>query len=118
MTNHPALKNALKLSAKVAIYVPGTCGVDTAADTSFMVDRVAAALSTMFGGATAQKAAGFWCSDVAGLVKENTTIVYAFCAPADLEKHIGDIVTIAQDIKRELQQEAVSIELDGSLYII
>ena len=115
---HPALKTALKLSAKVAIYVPGTCGVDTAADTSFMVDRVAAALPTMFGGATATAANGFWCSDVAGLVKENTTIVYAFCAPADLEKSIGDIVTIAQEIKRELKQEAVSIELDGALYII
>lgn len=118
MSNHPVLKSALKLSAKVAIYVPGTCGVDTAADTSFMVDRVAAALSAMFGGATAQKAAGFWCSNVAGLVKENTTIVYAFCDPAALNDHVGDIVTIAQDIKRELQQEAVSLELDGSLYII
>lgn len=115
---HPALKTALKLSAKVAIYVPGTCGVDTATDTSFMVDRVAAALSTMFGGATAQAANGFWCSDVAGLVKENTTIVYAFCTPAALEQHVGDVVTIAQDIKRELQQEAVSLEIGGSLYII
>lgn len=115
---HPALKNALKLSAKVAVYVPGTCGVDTAADTSSMVDRVAAALSAMFGGATAQKAAGFWCSDVAGLVKENATIIYAFCDPADLEQRVGDIVSIAQDIKHELQQEAVSVELDGTLYII
>lgn len=115
---HPALKTALKLSAKVAIYVPGTCGVDTAADTSFMVDRVAAALSAMFGGATAQAANGFWCSNVAGLVKENTTIVYAFCTTADLEQHVGDIVTIAQEIKHELQQESVSIELDGALYIV
>lgn len=115
---HPALKTALKLSAKVAIYVPGTCGVDIAADNTAVVEKVAAALSTMFGGATAQKAEGFWCSDVAGLVKENTTIVYAFCSPADLEQHISDVVTIAQEIKHDLQQEAVSVELDGTLYII
>lgn len=118
MLNHPALKSAVQLSAKVAIYVPGTNGVDTAADTSFMVDRVAAALSAMFGGASASAVSGYWLSDSVGLVKENTTVVYAFAVPADLADHLGDVVQLAQDIKRELNQEAVSLEIDGSLYLI
>lgn len=118
MMNHPALKTALKLSAKVAIYVPGTNGVDTAEDTSFMVDRVASALSSMFGGASASAVSGYWLSDSVGLVKENTTVVYAFAAPAALADHLGDVVQLAQDIKRELKQEAVSLELGGSLYLI
>lgn len=112
------LASAVKLSSRVAVYVPGTNGVDTCADNSAVVDRVAAALSAMFGGATASAASGYWLSDSVGLVKEATTIVYAFADPAALELHLGDVVTIAQEIKRELRQEAVSLELDGSLYLI
>ena len=115
---HPALKNAVKLSAKVAVYVPGTNGVDTAADNTAVVEKVAAALSVMFGGATAQTANGFWVSEAAGLVRENTTIVYAFADPETLEMHLGDVVSIAQDIKRDLQQEAVSLEINNTLYLI
>ena len=118
MEKKSVFEKAVKLSARVAIYVPGTCGVDTAADTSAVADHVAAQLSAMFGGATKQKAAGCWLSEAAGPVSEDVTVVYAFADPADLEQYREAIGALALDIKRDLRQEAVSVELDGALYLI
>ena len=109
---------AVELSQRVALYVPGTQGPDTATDNAAQVERVAAEFSRMFGGATAQESTGFWMSGTAGLVRESVTIVYANCTAAHLREHLPDVLTLAQQIKREMAQEAVSAEINGTLYII
>lgn len=48
MINNAKLKNCLKLSSKITVYVPATCGVDTATDNTEQVKRVASALSEYF----------------------------------------------------------------------
>ena len=102
------------LTEKVAIYVPGTCGVDTAADTSEHVNRIASELSSLFGGASAQVVSGYWLSPVAGLVQEKTTVVYSFCTPDALADHIGEVEKLARQLCRELHQEAVTVEAFGA----
>lgn len=57
-------------------------------------------------------------SDNAGLVREAVTIVYAACTAAQLRERLPDVLTLAQQIKAEMQQEAVSAEINGTLYII
>ena len=109
---------AVELSQRVALYVPGTQGPDTATDNAAQVERVAAEFSRMFGGATAQESTGFWMSEAAGLVRESVTIVYANCTAEQLRDHLPDILTLAQQIKAEMQQEAISAEINGTLYII
>ena len=109
---------ALELTHRVALYVPGTQGVSAAADNTAQVRKIAAALSGYFGGATAQQSTGYWMSERAGLVAESVTIVYAACTKAQRDAHLTQVLELAQDIKRELKQEAVSVELDGTLYII
>ena len=106
---------AVELSQRVALYVPGTQGPDTATDNAAQVERVAAEFSRMFGGATSQESTGFWMSDTAGLVREKTTIVYAACTAEQLRDHLPDILTLAQQIKQDM---AVSVEINGTLYII
>lgn len=112
------LGEAVKLEHRVSIYVPGTVDTDKAADNRQQVERVAAEFSRMFGGATATTATGYWMSDTAGLVAESTTIVYAACTAEQLEKHLAEVVELARQIKREMRQEAVSLELDSCLYIL
>lgn len=109
---------AVELSQRVALYVPGTQGPDTATDNAAQVERVAAEFSRMFGGATAQESTGFWMSEAAGLVREKTTIVYAACTAEQLRDNLPAVLELAQQIKREMQQEAVSAEINGKLYII
>lgn len=112
------LAGACKLDHRVSVYVPGTINTNQQADNRQQVEHVAAEFSRMFGGATATTATGYWMSESAGLVAEATTIVYAACTAGQLDEHLADVVEIAQQIKREMQQEAVSCEIDGTLYII
>lgn len=57
-------------------------------------------------------------SDAAGLVKEKTTVVYAYAAGADLERGLDVVIDFCADMRADLLQEAVSLEIDGSLYFI
>lgn len=109
---------AVALPQRVALYVPGTQGPATATDNAAQVERVASRFCEMFGGATAQQSAGYWLSDTAGLVREAVTIVYAACTAEQLREHLPDVLQLAQQIKAEMQQEAVSAEINGTLYII
>ena len=111
-------KNAVKLTERVAVYVPGTCGVDTLADTEAWIDRTAAALSDLFGGATVTRGSGCWMSDAAGLVREPVTIVYAFAAPGQIEANADQLQALVYSLKTELQQEAISVEINGTLYLV
>ena len=46
------------------------------------------------------------------------TIVYAACTADQIREHLPDVLQLAQQIKAEMQQEAVSAEINGTLYII
>lgn len=108
----------ITLPQRVALYVPGTTDTDKPTDNAAQVERVARRFCEMFGGATAQESTGFWVSDTAGLVRETVTIVYANCTADQLREHLADVLTLVQQIKAEMQQEAVSVEISGTLYII
>ena len=118
MNYNEIFKNAIQLTARVAVYVPGTNGANTEADNSEYIKRTAAQLSEFFGGATAQECRGFWVSDIHGLIEEKTTVIYSNATPADLEAHAADILTIAETLKEELKQEGISVEINGALFIV
>lgn len=109
---------AVALPQRVALYVPSTTDTDKPTDNAAQVERVASRFCEMFGGATAQPSTGYWISESAGLVREAVTIVYAACTAAQLREHLPDVLQLAQQIKAEMQQEAVSAEINGTLYII
>lgn len=110
----------IKLPARVAVYVPGTSDPASAdpALADRMTNNVAAELSALFGGATISSASGAWVSDTFGLVREDVRIVYAFAVPEALDNHAADILRIVENVKTEMQQEAVSVEIGGALYLV
>lgn len=111
---------ALRLPARVAVYVPGTSG-PAAADPALaekMTEATAARLSAMFGGATIQPASGAWVSEVAGLIREAVNIVYAFGLPEQIDNNAGAILELVEQIKAAMRQEAVSVEINGALYLV
>lgn len=112
------MQQAVTLPQRVALYVPSTTDTDKPTDNAAQVERVARDFCGWFGGATAQQNTGYWLSESAGLVREAVTIVYAACTAAQLREHLPDVLTLAQQIKAEMQQEAVSVEINGALYII
>ncbi len=112
------MQQAVTLPQRVALYVPSTTDTDKPTDNAAQVERVAREFCGWFGGATAQPSAGYWLSDTAGLVREAVTIVFAACTADQLREHLPDVLTLAQQIKQDMAQEAVSVELNGTLYII
>ena len=112
------LKNMFKLSSKVTIYVPATINVNEQIDNTKYVDRIASLLSQCFGGSTSTPALGYWLSDSQGLIKEKTTMVFAYCKDQDLEEKIDIIITECENLKTELNQEAIAMEINGEMYFI
>lgn len=109
---------AVELPQRVALYVPSTTDTDKPTDNAAQVERVAREFCGWFGGATAQQSTGYWVSDNAGLVREAVTIVFAACTADQLREHLPDVLNLAQQIKAEMQQEALSCEIGSTLYII
>lgn len=116
--NNATLKQCLKLSSKVTVYVPATQGVNAATDNKEQVKATAALLSECFGGATSTPALGYWLSPVAGLVAETTTVVFAYANDAALQQNIGRVVDYCEKLKGEMGQEAVALEINGDMYFI
>lgn len=112
------LKNMFKLSSKITVYVPSTCDINKQADTKKYVDACAVLFSESFGGATSCEALGYWTSPTAGLVKEKSTMVFAYCSDADLQSKIENVIDFCEAMKKELNQDAIALEINGEMYFI
>ena len=114
--NNAKLKNCIKLSSKITVYVPATDNINEAVDNTEQVKAAAALLMNLFGGATSTPALGYWLSPAAGLVAENTTMVFAYAADKDLQDHIGEVVDFCEAMRNDMHQDAVALEVNGEMY--
>jgi hypothetical protein len=105
------------LAHSVSIYVPSTVNVNTPVDSAKVVNETLSKLSAIFGGCTASNAQGAWISDSEGLVTEKVTICKSFTGTLD-DTQLDKVYDIALAIKRDMAQEAVSVEVDNSLYFV
>lgn len=112
------LKNLFKLSSKITVYIPSTQDINKKIDNKKYVDTVATLLSNCFGGATSCETLGYWMSPSAGLVKEHTTMVYAYCSDEDLQNHAEKVIDFCEALKDELKQDSIAMEINGEMYFI
>lgn len=112
------LKFKFDLDCKVAVYVPSTVNVNEQTDNAEYVRRTIGELADMFGGATATQAVGGWRCANGDLVIEKTTIVYSFCSSEQLREHFADVYAICERLKKEMQQEAVTLEINGQVKFV
>lgn len=112
------LKNVFSLSSKVTVYVPATIDIDKEIDNKEFVDRAATLLSDCFGGATSTDALGYWTSPTAGLVKEKTTMVFAYASEKDLRNKLDQVIDLCEDLKKEMTQDAIALEINGEMFFI
>lgn len=113
------LQNYFKLSGKVTIYIPNTIGpTDEIQGDNAFIDKTAKILSEYFGGSTSTNGLGYWVSSEHGLIKERSTMVFSYCTTEQLEEHIDDVVNICENLKTDMQQEAIALEINGEMYFI
>ncbi|MFU1996211.1 MULTISPECIES: DUF3574 domain-containing protein [Priestia] len=111
------LRGQSYLDDVVKIYVPSTYNIDQPIDNSKYVDQSLEKFSDMFGGATSDDGTGAWIGDNKKLVKEKVTIVYSFTEKLDKNK-INEVVAYAKDLRKEMKQSSISIEVNGRMYFI
>ena len=112
------LKNLIKLGSKVAIYVPSTVETNKQIDSSEYVKKTLEFLSQSFGGATSTAAMGCWMSQQHGLIRESVEVCYSYTDTVNLEKNIDAVLNYCESLKKEMKQEAVSLEVNNELYFI
>lgn len=118
MNTNYTFKDTFTLSQKLTVYIPATTDVNKKIDNTVYVDKCAAMLSEYFGGATSCAALGYWMSPEYGLVKEATTQVFAYCADEALRDHIQDVINFCENLKVELSQECIALELNNEMHFI
>ena len=110
------MAEAVYLNHCVRIYCPSTTNVDTQAGatlTQHYVELALSQFSAQFGGATAYNARGAWLSPTThALVTENVTIVESFCDASSFAHGRQSVLDLAQCIKDDLAQDAVSVEFN------
>ncbi len=112
------LKNIIKLSSKIAIFVPSTIDIDKKADTSMIVDNTLKLLASLYGGSTCSNSIGTWVSTSGELVKERIKYVYAYCTTEQLDASVDQVIDYCENLKKELGQEAIALEINNELYFI
>lgn len=112
------LKNFICLSSSVKVYIPTTDNVNESVDTTKYVEKTAKLLSECFGGANSESIIGYWMSENFGLVTEKNIRVSASCTSESLEKHMEKVILLCKEIKKDLHQEAVALEVNNEMYLI
>jgi hypothetical protein len=112
------LYRRLSLNHALAIFVPSTMEVNQVTDNSVQVQAALSFLGNLFGGATSSDADGVWRSEDSGLVTEKVTIVRTFVAKKALESHLDDVIGFATELKQEMKQEAIALDIDNQLILV
>lgn len=112
------LKNCIKLSSSVKIYVPSTINVSEYKESDEWINKTLDLLSHEFGGATCSDALGAWITNKGELIKESITLIFSYCKQLELEKSINKIYDFCLNMKVKLKQESIALEVNGELYLV
>ena len=112
-----SLKKLIPLNRKITVYIPGTSDIDKAADNSGWAADAAHLLSSLYGGATSTENIGYWVSGTGELVQEKIITVFSY-AEKLTDNDVSKVIEFCENMKRELKQEAISLEIDNKLYFV
>ena len=112
------LQKYFSLNNSIILYVPSTQNVNEAADNAAEVEQVERFFGSTFGGFTTTEGRGGWVTDAGQLVTEAVVMVKSFCTDDMLQQHLQDVLDLAEKLKQSMSQEAVSLEVNGTIYFI
>ncbi len=113
-----AIADRLGRTHELAVYIPTTLNVDQNFDTTSYVQQTLSFLGERFGGATSSQAQGVWDSEEAGLVSETVYIVRSFVTQPEIDQHLNAVLDYVAELKTELKQEAMALEVDQKFMLV
>lgn len=115
--NNKQLKALFPLSQKVRLYVPSTINVDEAIDNKEHVEATLKLFGELFGGATSYEAVGAWNGSNGKLIQESVTIVESYANTLGSDD-IMEVIDYAKQLCKDMAQDAVAVEVNGSMGFI
>lgn len=109
-----------KFSHRVAVYIPGTNGLDTLASDGQVADGlnyVVGNVTKAFGASTVIDGFGTYEADNGTIVREPVKIVYAFCNDVN-DETVEQVFGWALFVKEYFLQECVAVEIDNELFLV
>ncbi|MCI5158302.1 MAG: hypothetical protein D3906_07630 [Candidatus Electrothrix sp. AUS1_2] len=103
---------------QLAVFIPTTINVDQKIDTTLYVTKAIDFFSKKFGGATSTQAEGGWNSNELGVVTEVLHVVVTYTTENDLNRYMDEVIRFVKDIKKELHQEAMAMEINNKMILI
>lgn len=106
------------LSHKISFFVPSKIGQKLVSKRlrNKWTRKVEAFFAETFGGATTYDVHGLWKGET-GVVRELVTRIESYTDAKGLKK-IGSVEALAQELRIALKQDAVAIEVDGTMRLI
>lgn len=110
----------MNLTEKVTIIVPSTINGDQPAPelAARETREVLAALALLFGGATLIRGQGAWLLESGRLVTEDVSLCFSNTTPEKLAINLPTVHEVAHQVRRNMAQEAVAIEVNGTMTIL
>ena len=106
------------LDQEISIYIPSTQKTgEVVQGRESIITNTQALLSSLFGGFTSTTAQGGWNLENGDLQRESVEVVSA-SASRLTDNDIDNVVDYAVTLCRELNQEAVSVKVNGKLHFI
>lgn len=105
-------------SNKVAVYIPSNIeGKEAITEQKLITKQVQRLFSEQFGGCTTLQGVGSWQGNNNNIVNESVNIIESFVSEIN-EKIISLVFDEALKIKRAMNQEAVTVIINNSFYLI
>lgn len=117
-----ALENLTVLNHEVQLFIPSIINVQNdigSKEIDACISLIQKELAEMFGEFTTYDATGGWVSDYYGLFEQPMTIVTSNISESNFtNENISKVIQMAELIKERMIQEAVSLKVDGKLYLV
>lgn len=113
------LEGMFTLKESVKLYIPTETKDGKVIDNSEILKKCAVEMDESFGGATVINGVGYWSdkNNNNKLYTEDVNIIQSFTGSMD-DKKAYKLIQLAQYVKKELKQEAVTIEVNNQMKFI
>lgn len=108
----------LERTNSIGIFIPTTTKGNRKTNTEPIRDKAMAFMAERFGGATCKSAEGVWHSEELGLIDEAIYIVQSYSTREALNHYLDEVILFIKNLKRELDQEAMALEVNNKLTLI
>lgn len=106
------------LRSHVAILVPSTKCKTIAVNTAPQITKVREDFRNWFGGSSMIPIYGDYESDQEGDIQEITYFVFSFCTTEQLVAYSPSVISLAEWLCKELDQECVAVILNGTMFFV